>query len=874
VKNLIRKKLFLLALTSFCFASLNATHNRAGEITYRQISDLTYEITLTTFTYTLSFADRPTLDIEWGDNTVSTAPRISILTLPNFYRRNVYVLTHTYPGPGIYKIVVQDPNRNAGVKNIPNSVNVVFSISTILTVNPSMGRDNSPVLLNPPYDKAAFHYLFIHNPSAYDPDGDSLSYNLTVCTREDAKPIVGYTLPPATSSIRVDSINGNLIWDTPADTGKFNVAMDINEWRNGKKIGVVERDMQIEVYNTTNKPPVNGPLRDYCVEAGDSINFLFTASDPDNDFISLTATSGVFSIDSCNATFIKIDSIPGFASARFRWKPCFQTVRKQPYNVVLKSDDSDPTVRLSDIDNMKITVVGPAPHLLNAIPVGKAIKLTWTQYVSNFISGFNIYRREGPSTFKPDSCTGGIPSSTGFVKVGNIAGATATAFVDNDNQLGLQFGKEYTYRIVSLFPNGTESKASNEITSTLVSGTPIIKNVSVRKTDPVNGSIFLSWKKPQKLDTIPANGPYEYLISRATGINGTDFQQITAIETADLNDTVYVDTLINTSTAGYIYRIDLYNNATGNRFLIGNPGFASSVFLTISPGDKKARFTINRNVPWINTSYDFFRLNDVTNAYDSVGTTNQLTFIDNGLKNGKQYCYYVRSTGGYLGPNVPTNLINFSEITCVTPVDNEAPCPPSLNVTSRCDSLYNTVTWAISDSSCYSDVAGYKIYAQMSTEPGLTLLATINDRNVFTYKHFPGTTISGCYAITAFDSVGNESVKSVTVCIDSCNFYEIPNVFTPNGDGFNDRLMAKTTGLVEKIEFRLYNRDGMLLFRTEDPRIDWDGTYKGKIVSPGVYFYRCDVYENRISGLELFHLSGFVHVITELNSKVNSQSTK
>jgi gliding motility-associated-like protein len=223
---------------------------------------------------------------------------------------------------------------------------------------------------------------------------------------------------------------------------------------------------------------------------------------------------------------------------------------------------------------------------------------------------------------------------------------------------------------------------------------------------------------------------------------------------------------------------------------------------------------------------------------------------------------------------VPTNLINFSEITCVTPVDNEAPCPPVLNVSSKCDSLYNTVTWAISDSTCYSDVAGYKIYAQMNTEPGLTLLATINDRNIFTYKHFPGTTISGCYAITAFDSVGNESAKSVTVCVDSCNFYEIPNVFTPNGDGFNDRLMAKTTGLVEKIEFRLYNRDGMLLFRTEDPRIDWDGTYKGKIVSPGVYFYRCDVYENRISGLELFHLSGFVHVITELNSKVNSQSTK
>ena len=53
------KKIFLLVLVSFSFASLKATHNRAGEITYRQLSDLTYEITITTFTYTLSLADRP-----------------------------------------------------------------------------------------------------------------------------------------------------------------------------------------------------------------------------------------------------------------------------------------------------------------------------------------------------------------------------------------------------------------------------------------------------------------------------------------------------------------------------------------------------------------------------------------------------------------------------------------------------------------------------------------------------------------------------------------------------------------------------------------------------------------------------------------------
>lgn len=874
MENLITKKFFLLVLASLYFTSLNATHNRAGEITYIQLSDLTYRITITTFTYTLSFADRPQLDIEWGDNSISTAQRQSTLIFPNFYKRNIYVIDHTFPGPGVYKIVVQDPNRNAGVKNIPNSVNVIFSISTILTVNPAMGRDNTPVLLNPPYDKAAYHYLFIHNPSAFDPDGDSLSYKLTVCTREDGKPIVGYTLPPATSSIRVDSITGDLIWDTPADTGKYNVAMDIEEWRNGKKIGVVKRDMQIEVFNTTNKPPENGSLKDYCVEAGDSIDFLFTATDPDNDFLSLRATSGVFSLDPCKALFTKVDSIPGFASSRFRWKPCHEAVRKQPYNVIFKSDDSNPDVRLSDIHNLNIRVLGPAPIILNAVPVGKTINLTWSQYVTNVISGFSIYRRDGASTFKPDVCTEGIPSSTGFIKVGYIGGSSTTSFSDNDNGIGLQFGKEYTYRIVAVYPNGAESKASNELTSTLVSGLPIIKNVSIRNTDAVNGSIFLSWKKPQKLDTIPANGPYEYLISRATGIGGTNFQQIRSIQTVNLNDTVFIDTLINTLTTGYIYRIDLYNNATGNRFLIGDPGYASSVFLSVIPGDRKSRFTINRNVPWINSRYDFFRFNNATSAYDSIGSTNQLTYVDNGLVNGKEYCYFVKSTGGYPSVNMPKNLINFSEISCTSPVDNEQPCIPVLNITSKCDNLYNLLNWTITDTICFADIAGYKIYFKAKSEENLALINTVFSKDTLSFEHYPGEIISGCYAVSAFDENGNEGEKSAMVCIDSCNFFEIPNVFTPNDDNINDNLVAKTSGLVDKIDFRIFNRNGILLFRTEDPKINWNGSYKGKIVSPGVYFYQCDVYENRLEGVELFHLSGFVHVITESDAEINKQPTK
>ena len=47
-------------------------------------------------------------------------------------------------------------------------------------------------------------------------------------------------------------------------------------------------------------------------------------------------------------------------------------------------------------------------------------------------------------------------------------------------------------------------------------------------------------------------GPYEYLIFRSEGISGTLYQQIKSILTTDLNDTVFVDTLLNTQSKGYI----------------------------------------------------------------------------------------------------------------------------------------------------------------------------------------------------------------------------------------------------------------------------------------------------------------------------------
>ena len=866
MKEIVIRSLLIVLVMFSSISRLSATHNRAGEITYRQISELTYEITITTFTYVLSQADRPQLEVEWGDNSTSVAVRDvgQIVFLPNYYKKNVYVIRHTYPGPGIYKIVVQDPNRNAGILNIPNSVNVVFSISTILMVNPALGPNNTPVLLNPPYDKAALGYKFIHNPAAFDVDGDSLSYNLTVCTREDGKPIENYTLPPASDTIYVDPITGDLVWDAPIQTGKYNIAIEINEWRAGIRIGIVVRDMQIEVYDTDNNPPVNGPLNNYCIEAGDSIEFDLIATDADNDIVTLIATSGLMTLTACSARFDSISAQPGASLWHFKWVSCFEVVRDQKYDVLFKAEDNNSELELVDLDIMNITVVGPPPVLNSANPEGKFIRLGWEQYPSDVILGYNIYRREGATSFVPDTCSGGLPESLGFERIAYASGPSTVSFIDTGDGNGLENGKEYTYRILTVFPSGAESKASNELTSALISGIPYITNVSVLKTDPANGKIFLSWITP---DTITSPGPFEYQVYRSSGFVGDNYQLIKSIQTSVTIDSSLVDSLINTDDLGFIYKIELYNDEIANRYLIGDPGVASSTYINLAPGDRKVRFSISKNVPWVNTSYDLFRFNDVTMEFDSVGRSNLLEFADTGLVNGEEYCYYVRANGGYLNPSLPSDLVNLSQEACMIPFDNEPPCVPLLTLSTDCDSLFNLLKWSITDQDCLNDIDGYKIFYKGNFEESLVLLETINDKYTFDFKHYPGEVVAGCYAIRAFDANGNESELTPTICVDSCNFYEIPNVFTPNSDGKNDILIAKTSGLVEEVDFKLFNRSGHLMFETRDPRLNWNGTYKGKLVSPGVYFYQCDVYEQRITGIELFHLSGFVHVITEKNAQ-------
>ncbi|MEA4975925.1 MAG: gliding motility-associated C-terminal domain-containing protein [Paludibacter sp.] len=76
---------------------------------------------------------------------------------------------------------------------------------------------------------------------------------------------------------------------------------------------------------------------------------------------------------------------------------------------------------------------------------------------------------------------------------------------------------------------------------------------------------------------------------------------------------------------------------------------------------------------------------------------------------------------------------------------------------------------------------------------------------------------------------------SVVIKVSESALYA-PNVFTPNGDGFNDEFRVAYKSIIE-FDCWIFNRWGTKINHWSDPQKGWDGTYKGKAVPEGAYFY-------------------------------------
>jgi gliding motility-associated-like protein len=99
------------------------------------------------------------------------------------------------------------------------------------------------------------------------------------------------------------------------------------------------------------------------------------------------------------------------------------------------------------------------------------------------------------------------------------------------------------------------------------------------------------------------------------------------------------------------------------------------------------------------------------------------------------------------------------------------------------------------------------------------------------------------YVVTVKNSFGCSASDTVSIklmCSEGRIF--IPNAFTPNNDGNNDRFTIKGDGIKLVRSLRIFNRWGETVFERSnfvlnDPNASWDGSYKGVAVSQGTYVY-------------------------------------
>lgn len=750
------RKLMLILGMVFCFAfTARATHQRAAEITYTWLGGNAYEFTLTCYTYTPSPAglQRDSLLVQWGDGNEEYIPRVVMQNLGDDYTLNVYKQIHNFSSSGSYTISMEDANRNFGVINVPNSVMVPMHIETELVINPFLGYNNSVQLLNAPVDKGCVGKLYLHNPSAYDPDGDSLSYKLINCKGLDGMDIPGYSFPEASHSFEIDPVTGELRWENPLLQGEYNVAFMVEEWRHGVKVGSVIRDMQILISACSNNLPEIQCDDFYCLVAGEQLGFVISASDPDGNQVTLTASGAPFEVAVSPAVLNPETAIGLNPQMEFVWNTSYSHIRNTPYQVVIHAKDDDTPVSLTNVKTLTINVMAPKIQGLTAEVHGHDATLSWMPYPCPNAVALLVYRKAGCDGYEPDPCETGIRE--GYQLLTTLNNVAATSYTDLD----LPQGMAYEYRVLAQFPDGALSIVSDAACVMLKNDSPLMTHVTNDSIDLVSGHVVTCWAEPKEIDEQYV-APFSYSLTRI--LNG---------ETSVVyegTDTTFLDANIDLSEANtLVYKVEMRD---AQQQLMGTSATASAVMLSANGFNEEANLSWTEAVPWIVDSTQVFK--EENGRFVRIATETGMAYTDTDVESDETYRYYVRTFGHYTIEGVLHPLVNYSAIKTVR-IGHEEPT-----------------------------------------------------------EEFS---------------------------------YTLPNVITPNGDGFNDVFEPKVTGLslITGAKTVIFNRWGNILWDTDDPLIQWDGKSKQTKMDcpPGTYFYVTDITYVGVTGEENLHLQGSITIV-------------
>jgi gliding motility-associated-like protein len=418
-----------------------------ADLTYRSLGGNQYEITLTIYRDCIGIPVAPADYIDVYNSCNGTYLPVLVTLIPGTGQEITPLCpsalstcnggTFTGIQQYVYRGVVTLPSncnywtleydlccRNAAITTIPNPLSQ--NLNVFATINNSATRnDHSPVFSNLPVPFVCQGQQFCFSHGAYDPDGDSIVYQL-IPPRTTLGATLNY-LPgfsaqqPLTSSpaMSFDVTTGDFCF-TPQMMEVTVMAVLVREYRNGVLIGTVERDIQVTVINCTNVLPqasgING-TNNFSINAcaGQQTCFNINTSDADG--------SQTVTLDWDNsipgATFS-----PGSGSrptGTFCWTPSQSDIGSSTCFTATVTDNACPVYGIQTFTyciNVQGPLVNAGPDV--ALTCGGAATTTLSATASNGTNGNYSYQWSngattanttvGPGTYVVSVTSGGCTS--------------------------------------------------------------------------------------------------------------------------------------------------------------------------------------------------------------------------------------------------------------------------------------------------------------------------------------------------------------------------------------------------------------------------------------------------------------------------------
>jgi gliding motility-associated-like protein len=738
------------------------------------------------------------------------------------------------PHPSGYTASFQRCCRINGIVNVMQPSNNLGNSYFIKIPGTAQGQNNvqnsSPIFAENDTAIVCFNSSFSLDFSAKDPDGDSLVYEyapaLGGASSGNPAPVVASPPPysalpyignfspenPFGTQSTLNSRTGIITGTSPQQTGEYVVAVRVLEYRNGQLIAETRKELHVnvancslpdaelpaEIINCENfeitlqnqavSPAINSYYWDFGVPGDpnsqtDLFRPTYTYKDTGTYTVKLVVNRGQACTDS---TFIRVKIYPGFEPGFVADGSCFSN----PFNF------RDTTFAR----------------------YGAAVSWRWDFGNQNAIN--DTSRQRNPSYTYPSAGTYSVTlratSSLGCDKtvvvplvvfdrpflqlpfrdtlicsidtlpLRAIGSGTFSWTPSSGTIMGagtpnpFVFPKTTTTYTVSLNDRGCVTSDSIKVNVLDFIAVDAGKDTTICLGDeitlqPISQGLSYSWSPASPLDNPNIKNPK----ARPT------LEKTTFVVLANLGKCQDIDSLVVTTVP----------------YPISNAGTDT----TICFGDAaQLRGTANGNrfewVPLTDVS-NFSTLNPIARPRDST-TYTLLVFDDKG-------CPKPGSSSVFVGV-VPRVLVNAGRDTSIVfgqPLQISASSNASIN------------TWSPSQG--------------LSSTTGLTPILTLREQDVLAGTEFL------TYRLLATTPEGCSDADELIVRIFSTGpSIFVPNAFTPNGDGLNDKIRPVLAGIQKLEYFRIFNRYGQLVFESTNPESGWDGTLKGQKQPAGTFIFQ------------------------------------